>query len=157
MREEDLQKLNELVSGDSLLTIETDITSIMEGKDPEVPEIPKIKEEPIYLVDSEVDDSKVVHVTEDFEKDLYDDLVELADLQSRIDEKKALIKSFIESNTTGSFKTKLLKVVYTKASSYDSVDTKLLKEEEPEIAAKYSKSVSRSSSIKIEPIAQKSK
>ena len=42
MREEDLQKLNELVSGDSLLTIETDITSIMEGKDPEVPEIPEI-------------------------------------------------------------------------------------------------------------------
>ena len=44
MREEDLQKLNDLVVDDNLLTIETDITNIMEGKDSEVPEIPEVKE-----------------------------------------------------------------------------------------------------------------
>lgn len=155
MREEDLQKLNELVSSDGLLTVETNITNIMEGKEPNVPEIPEINEEPIYLVES-ADGTSTVGITEDYEKELYNDLITLAELQARVDNKKSQIKSFVESNKCGSFKTKLLKVSYTSATTTTSIDTKALKTDLPEIAAKYSKTSARSSSIKVEPIAQKS-
>lgn len=146
MREEDLQKLNDLVAGDDLLDIETNITNIMAGKKADDTMV-----EPLVL--SESDGS--VSILEDYEKELYNDLITLAEIQSRIDEKKTYIKSFIEANKTGSFKTKLLKVSYTSATTSTSIDTKLLKEELPDIAAKYSKTSARSSSIKVEPIAQK--
>lgn len=148
MREEDLQKLNELVSDDALLTIETNITNIMEGKP-----VDDTNVEPLSLVESETGSSVVV--LGEYEKELYNDLITLSELQARIDEKKSYIKSFIESNKLGSFNTKLLKVSYTNATTATSIDTKALKAEMPDIAAKYSKTSTRSSSIRVEPIAQK--
>lgn len=146
MREEDLQKLNELVASDGLLEVETNITNIMAGKEADDTTV-----EPLVL--NESDGS--VSILEDYEKELFNDLITLAEIQSRIDEKKTYIKSFVEANKTGSFKTKLLKVSYTSATTSTSIDTKLLKAELPDVAAKYSKTSARSSSIKVEPIAQK--
>lgn len=146
MREEDLQKLNELVADDGLLEVETNITNIMAGKEADDTTV-----EPLIL--NESDGS--VSILEDYEKELFNDLIALAEIQSRIDEKKTYIKSFVEANKTGSFKTKLLKVSYTSATTSTSIDTKLLKAELPDVAAKYSKTSARSSSIKVEPIAQK--
>lgn len=146
MREEDLQKLNELVADDGLLEVETNITNIMAGKKADDTTV-----EPLVL--NESDGS--VSILEDYEKELFNDLIALAEIQSRIDEKKTYIKSFVEANKTGSFKTKLLKVSYTSATTSTSIDTKLLKAELPDVAAKYSKTSARSSSIKVEPIAQK--
>ena len=146
MREEDLQKLNELVADDGLLEVETNITNIMAGKKADDTTV-----EPLVL--NESDGS--VSILEDYEKELFNDLITLAEIQSRIDEKKTYIKSFVEANKTGSFKTKLLKVSYTSATTSTSIDTKLLKAELPDVAAKYSKTSARSSSIKVEPIAQK--
>lgn len=146
MREEDLQKLNELVSNDGLLEVETNITNIMAGKSANDTTV-----DPLVL--NESDGS--ISILDDYEKELYNDLITLAEIQSRVDEKKAYIKSFVEANKTGSFKTKLLKVSYTSATTSTSIDTKLLKAELPDIAAKYSKTSARSSSIKVEPIAQK--
>lgn len=153
MREEDLQKLNDLVSNDSLVEIETNITNIVEDIQP-----PVISEEPLFFVESATDErGKTISITDEYEKELYDDLIALAELQAKVDEKKSYIKSFIEDNKWGSFKTNLLKITYTSATTTTSIDTKAFKADLPELAAKYSKTSARSSSIKVEPVAKKTK
>lgn len=94
-------------------------------------------------------EDKVVGLETKYETSLAEDLKLLAEVQERIDKKKAEIKKFIEENDLGSFKTNILNIKYCSATTTTSIDTTRFKKELPELAAKYSKVSSRASSISI--------
>ena len=114
----------------------------------------KEKKDNIYLTES-LTGVKEVHLDKEFEQDLYDCLIQLDMLNESIAEKKNEIKKFIEDNNLGSFKTELLNVTYTSATTTTSIDSTRLKKELPDIAAKYSKVGAKSSSVAIKTINNK--
>ena len=91
-----------------------------------------------------------IYFKNDYEKELVADLKLLEQVKARIEAKKDEIKKFIEENDLASFKTNLLQVKYTSATTTTTIDTTKLKKEMPEIAAKYSKVGTRSSSLSFE-------
>ena len=106
------------------------------------------KEDDIYLVES-LTDGKEICLGKEFEQELADSIIQFNMLKESIDEKKKIIREFIENNKMGSFKTNLLDIKYTSATTTTSIDSTRLKKEMPEIAAKYSKVGARSSSVSI--------
>jgi len=110
-------------------------------------------EEKIFLAESFVNKGEYeVFLNDRFEDELYNEIVQFNKLKESIDEKKALIKNFLEENGMGTFETSTLKIKYTSATTATTIDTTRLKKELPDIAAKYSKVSARSSSLSIEPI-----
>jgi len=93
--------------------------------------------------------SNTVALDEEFEKELVADLKAFEELKARIEAKKAEIKEFLDKTTKKSFATDLIKVKYVSATTQTSIDSTRLKAEMPEIAAKYSKTVAKSSSVSI--------
>lgn len=107
----------------------------------------------IYYIKYEVSPGiadRTVGLEAEFETTLVEDLKLLEEVQERVDRKKKEILQFLDKNALGSFKTDLLKVKYTSATTTTTIDSAKLKKELPEIAAKYSKVSSRSSSVSIE-------
>ena len=90
-----------------------------------------------------------VELNSKYEVELMQDLIILEEIKERIATKTEEIKNFIESNKLGSFKTDMLAVKYVSATTTTSIDTALLKKELPDIAAKYSKTSPRASSVSI--------
>lgn len=107
----------------------------------------------VYFVESVVPGTnlseKVIGLKEKFETDLASDLKLLAEVEERVDKKKSEIKKFIEEHGLGSFKTNILNIKYSSATTTTTIDTTRFKKELPELAAKYSKVSSRASSISV--------
>ena len=134
-------KLNEV--NEEIVTKFKEVTKPDEIKD----------EEKIFLAESFVHKGEYeVYLNDSFEDELYNEIVQFNKLKESIDEKKALIKNFLEENGMGTFETSTLKIKYTSATTATTIDTTRLKKELPDIAAKYSKVSARSSSLSIEPI-----
>lgn len=107
----------------------------------------------IYCIKYEVSPGvadKTVGLEAKFETTLVEDLKLLAEVQERVNRKKKEILQFLDKNALGSFKTDLLSVKYSSATTTTTIDTTRFKKEMPELAAKYSKVGSRSSSVSIE-------
>lgn len=132
----------ELTKEEDKLTgqIDNEFAKILDGEEK--------KEEQIYLTES-IDGKKQINLSNEFERELYDELIQFNMLKESIDNHKAMIKEFIENNNVGSFKTDLIKVQYTSATTATSIDATRLKKELPKIAAEYSTVSARSSSIKL--------
>ena len=84
-----------------------------------------------------------------FEEELANELNAFEELKNRIEEKKEEILNFLDKNHPKSFETEMLVVKYTSATTQTSIDSTRLKQELPEIAAKYSKTSPKKSSISI--------
>ena len=112
-------------------------------------EIKETEDKNIYLILNESTGETSVGFDDVYETELANDLAILDAVQERINKKKEEIKTFIEANKLGSFKTDKLVVNYTSATTTTSIDTTKLKKELPDIAATYSKVSARSSSVSI--------
>ena len=110
--------------------------------------IEKEHKDNIYLSES-LADAKEICLSNTFEKELADEIKQFNKLKESIDAKKTEIKSFIEFYKLGSFKTDLLEIKYTSATTTTSIDSTKLKKELPDVAAKYSKVSAKSSSISV--------
>lgn len=113
--------------------------------------------EPVITIGNEekkgniyLDETNDIRFDNSYECSLLDDLRLLEEVKARIEAKKEEIKAFIETNNKGSFRTELLNIKYSSATTTTTIDTTRLKKEMPEIAAKYSKVGTRKSSISIE-------
>lgn len=120
--------------------INNEFTKILDGEEK--------KEDDIYLAES-LTDGKEICLGKEFEQELADSIIQFNMLKESIDEKKKMIKEFIENNQMGSFKTNLLNVKYVSATTTTSIDSTRLKKEMPDIAAKYSKVSAKSSSVSV--------
>lgn len=136
---------------DEILKQEMEPTSNEEGAQINLQESTKIESASgnVYLL-KESTGVKDINFKTEYEKELVEDLKLLEQVKARIDAKKEEIKQFIEENDLASFKTNLLQIKYTSATTTTTIDTAKLKKELPEIAAKYSKVGTRSSSLSFE-------
>ena len=103
----------------------------------------------IFAILNESTGEVTVGFDDDYEAELVKDLQLLESITERINKKKTEIKDFIETNKFGSFKTAKVQVKYTSATTTTTIDTKLLKSEYPDIAAKCSRVGSKASSISV--------
>lgn len=105
----------------------------------------------IYMLINEADEKKepIVKLDKAFEKELAEELLKLEALKERVEAKKEEILGFLDKNHPKGFETNMLVVKYTSATTQTSIDSTRLKKEMPEIAAKYSKTSPKKSSISI--------
>lgn len=105
----------------------------------------------IYMLINEADEKKepIIKLDKAFEKELAEELLELEALKERVEAKKEEILGFLDKNHPKGFETNMLVVKYTSATTQTSIDSTRLKKEMPEIAAKYSKTSPKKSSISI--------
>lgn len=104
----------------------------------------------IYYLQESANGEKKVYLEDKYETSFAEDLKLLAEVQARVAAKKEQIKKFIEDNGLASFKTNILNIKYTSATTTTSIDTTRLKREMPELAAQYSKVSSRASSVSVD-------
>ena len=90
-----------------------------------------------------------VHLSDLYETELANDLKLFEEVKARIADKTAEIKTFLEANALGSFKTELLNAKYVSATTVTTIDSTMLKTKYPEIAAECSKTGPKSSSLSI--------
>lgn len=103
----------------------------------------------IWMVLKEGETLGTIGLDKAFEKELAEELLELEALKERVEAKKEEILGFLDKNHPKSFETNMLVVKYTSATTQTSIDSARLKKEMPEIAAKYSKTSPKKSSISI--------
>lgn len=90
-----------------------------------------------------------IHLSDLYETELANDLKLLEEVKTRIENKTTEIKTFLEANALGSFKTELLTAKYVSATTATTIDTAMLKSKYPKIAAECSKTGAKSSSLSI--------
>ena len=103
----------------------------------------------IWMVLKEGETLGTIGLDKAFEKELAEELLELEALKERVEAKKEEILGFLDKNHPKSFETDMLVVKYTSATTQTSIDSTRLKKEMPEIAAKYSKTSPKKSSVSI--------
>ena len=103
----------------------------------------------IWMVLKEGETLGTIGLDKAFEKELAEEVLELESLKERVEAKKEEILGFLDKNHPKSFETNMLVVKYTSATTQTSIDSTRLKKEMPEIAAKYSKTSPKKSSISI--------
>ena len=79
-------------------------------------------------------------------------IIENDRISTELKKYKDEIKSFIEDNSIGSFKTDLLDVKYTSATTTTTIDTAKLKSKYADIAAECSKVGAKASSISLKAL-----
>ncbi len=99
--------------------------------------------------DSETNNITIDKEVEETIKNL---LIENDRISEELKKYKEEIKSFIEDNNTGSFKTDLLDIKYTSATTTTTIDTTKLKSKYANIAAECSKVGTKASSISLKPL-----
>jgi len=93
-----------------------------------------------------------ITIDEEVEKIIKDLLIENDRISEELKKYKEEIKSFIEDNSTGSFKTNLLDIKYTSATTTTTIDTAKLKSKYAKIAAECSKVGTKASSVSLKPL-----
>lgn len=113
-------------------------------------EVPTNTYDQLYITESAL--GVEPHIDGIYEKEVLDDLRKLAEYEDKVAKHKEKIKDFIEANKLESFDGVYLKFKYTSATTSTSIDTARLKKECPDIAAEYSKTSARASSLSIQEL-----
>ena len=93
-----------------------------------------------------------ITIDKEVEETIKNLLVDFDRISEELKKYKEEIKSFIEDNSIGSFKTDLLDIKYTSATTTTTIDTAKLKSKYANIAAECSKVGTKSSSISLKPL-----
>lgn len=96
-----------------------------------------------------VEDGKIV-VAQEFTKAYAEFQKQALEMDLKVKEVKEKLKQAMEDNGVLNYEDDFIKVIYKKAYTKSSVDTKRLKEDLPDIYEEYSKITNVSSSISVE-------
>lgn len=96
-----------------------------------------------------VEDGKIV-VAQEFTKAYAEFQKQALEMDLKVKEVKEKLKQAMEDNGVLNYEDDFIKVIYKKAYTKSSVDTKRLKEDLPDIYEEYSKTTNVSSSISVE-------